>query len=90
MPQHPYHPHTLGVTLDTDFHKTYELGPIIGEGAFSKVHSAKVLRGPNRGSQVAVKRIERKNLPREDEEDLLEEVRCARGVVTGHVAYSLR
>lgn len=31
--------------------------------------------GPDKGLQVAVKCIERENLPREDEEDLLEEVR---------------
>lgn len=57
------------------FHDTYNLGNVIGEGAFSKVYSATMKRpGPNQGLQVAVKCIERNNLPKEDEEDLLEEV----------------
>lgn len=58
------------------FHSTYQLGKVIGEGAFSQVRSATVTRsGPDKGVQVAVKCIERTNLPKEDEEDLLEEVR---------------
>ena len=58
------------------FHKNYNLGELIGEGAFSKVKAATVKTpGPQKGMQVAVKCIERQNLPREDEEDLLEEVR---------------
>lgn len=51
------------------------MGDVIGEGAFSQVRSATVIRpGPTKGLQVAVKCINRHNLPREDEEDLLEEV----------------
>ena len=39
------------------------------------MRSATVTRpGPNQGLQVAVKCVQRTNLPREDEEDLLEEV----------------
>lgn len=60
------------------FRQTYRLGPLIGEGAFSKVHSATLLRG--RGTQVAVKVIQRQNLPPDDEEDLLEEVRILRSL----------
>lgn len=63
------------------FGKTYELGALIGEGAFSKVKLATVKSpGPYNGRQVAVKCIERQNLPREDEEDLLEEVRILRNL----------
>eukprot|EP00903_Cladosiphon_okamuranus_P010945 g10337.t1 len=70
--------------LDFDgkaFHSTYQLGEIIGEGAFSQVRSATVTKpGQHKGLQVAVKCIDRNNLPREDEEDLLEEVRILRSL----------
>lgn len=70
------HPTTPPARPPAAFHSTYQLGKIIGEGAFSQVRSATVTRsGPNKGVQVAVKCIERTNLPKEDEEDLLEEVR---------------
>lgn len=65
----------FGNDLTTGFHDTYSLGPLIGEGAFSKVKGATTLKGKNKGTMVAVKCIDRQNLPKEDEEDLLEEVR---------------
>lgn len=60
-----------------DFQNNYQLGDVIGEGAFSKVKLATVkVDGPYRDMQVAVKCVERHNLRREDEENLLEEVRA--------------
>lgn len=48
------------------------------------MRSATVTRpGPNKGLQVAVKCIDRTNLPREDEEDLLEEVSDIRSIIVG-------
>lgn len=59
-----------------DFQNKYQLGDVIGEGAFSKVKLATFkIDGPFRDMKVAVKCVERHNLPREDEENLLEEVR---------------
>lgn len=58
-----------------DFHQTYQLGALIGAGAFAKVHLATVkVNGPYKDMQVAVKCTRRQNLPREDKEDLFEEV----------------
>lgn len=65
----------FGNCSTTGFHETYSLGPLIGEGAFSKVKGATTQKGKHKGRLVAVKCIDRQNLPREDEEDLLEEVR---------------
>lgn len=39
--------------------------------------------GPSKGSQVAVKCINRADLPKEDEEDLLEEVSSHGGIFIG-------
>lgn len=59
-----------------DFHKIYQLGAIIGKGAFCTVHLATVkVDGPYKGMQVAVKCTERQNLRSLDEENLKEEVR---------------
>lgn len=59
-----------------DFHSTYTLGEILGKGVFSTVRAATVTRpGPNKGMMVAVKCVPKKDLPRDDEEELLQEVR---------------
>lgn len=59
-----------------DFHKIYQLGAIIGKGAYCTVHLATVkVDGPYKGMQVAVKCTERQNPPRLEEENLKEEVR---------------
>lgn len=64
------------VACRPDFHKIYQLGALIGEGAFSKVHLATVkAAGLHKDMQVAVKCIDRDGMPLEDEEDIQEEVR---------------